>query len=119
MKNVEELLKNFLELLKKENRLLIESLRSKEASEELLETIKNKEQVLSEILSLEKKDVEPFEKLLIDIENFTQRNKILANGNIEFINEVFEAIFEENSTKQYTKDGSLETKRETILNKKA
>lgn len=119
MKDIEKLLEHFLELLKDENRLLIESIKSKEASDELLKVIEEKEMVLTKILSLDKKDVEPYKNLLIEIEELTNRNKLLANNNIEFINEIFESIFEKNSTKQYTKDGSLEKPRETILNKKA
>lgn len=118
MEKAKKLLEKFLDLLEKENTLLIESIKSKEASNTLLETIEEKEITLTKILKLEKKDVEPYKELLFKIDDLTQRNKLLASNNLEFINDIFEAIYEKNSTTQYTKDGNIEKKRETILNKK-
>ena len=117
MKNIEKILEEFIKLLEDENRLLIESINKKSASDKLLEVVEKKEKTLSTILSFDKKDVAPYRELLKKIDELTQRNKILANSNIEFINELFESIFED-STKQYTKDGNLASNSKTILNKK-
>ena len=115
----QELLQNFIELLKEENKYLIESIKNKEISEQLLDVVKRKEKLLYEILSLDKKEVEPFEEELRQIDEWTQRNKSLAINNIEFINDIFDAIYSQNVPTKYTKDGKISTAKEGFFNKKA
>ncbi len=113
-----DLLAQFIELLKKENRYIIQSIREKEASQQLMEIVKQKEEILQKILSLEKEDIEPFKSELEEIDHWTQRNRALAINNMEFINEVFEAIYSQKSPTQYTKDGTIKKQKEGLFNKK-
>jgi len=118
MERKREVLNRFLELLKEENRYLIQSIRDKEASAKLLEVVKRKEELLQEILSWEREEVTPFFNELKEIDEWTQRNYSLAINNIEFINEIFDAIYHKDTPAQYTKDGSLSSKKEGLFNKK-
>ena len=112
------LLDRFVELLQEENKYIIESIRDKEASQKLLEVIEQKEELLKQILALKKEDIQPFHKELEEIEHWTQRNRALAINNMEFINEVFEAIYSQKSPTQYTKDGTMKSQKEGLFNKK-
>ncbi len=113
-----KLLQRFIDLLKDENRYIIESIKDKTASENLTQTIQKKEELLRQILALDKEEVEPYQEELKKIDEWTQRNKMLALNNMEFINEVFEAIFSQDSPSQYTKDGNITSKKEGFFNKK-
>ena len=115
----QELLQNLIQLLMEENKYLIESIKNKKVSEQLLDVVKKKEKLIYEILLLDKKAVEPFEEELRQIDEWTQRNKSLAINNIEFINEIFDAIYSQNVPPKYTKDGKISTVKEGLFNKKA
>jgi vacuolar-type H+-ATPase subunit I/STV1 len=119
MKRLQELLERFKELLQEENRLLIQSVKDKEASQKILELVNQKEQLLGEIVGYNKEDLEKFRDLLEEIDELSQRNRALAVNNLEFINEIFDAIFSVNAPTQYTKDGNLSSKKEGLFNKKA
>ncbi len=112
------LLDRFLDLLKEENALLIQSVKDKNAAKKLEEVVAKKEEVLRQILALEREDIEPFADELQEIDAWTERNKTLAVNNIEFINEIFDAIYAQNSPTQYTKDGTISTKKKGFFNKK-
>ncbi|SMC09316.1 hypothetical protein [Nitratiruptor tergarcus] len=116
--NAQELLNQFIEELKKENKLLIESVKEKDASSRLMEIVQRKEEILRQILSLEKEEVEPYQEELQLIDELTERNKSLAVNNIEFINDIFDAIYAANSPTKYTKDGNITTSKEGFFNKK-
>ncbi len=116
--NPKELLDRFLELLQEENRLLIQSIKEKKAAADLEEVVRQKEDILRQILALEKEDIEPFSEELAQIDAWTERNRTLAVNNIEFINEIFDAIYAQNAPTQYTKDGMITKKKEGFFNKK-
>lgn len=115
----QELLQKFIHLLQEENKYLIESIKNKEISKQLLDTVRKKEKLLNEIVSLKKEDVEPYENELRQIDEWTQRNKSLAINNIEFVNEIFDAIYSQKVPTKYTKDGKISTTKEGFFNKKA
>ena len=119
MEALQELLSRFIELLEEENRLLIQSVKDKDAAQKLLELVTQKESVLKEIVRYNKEELQKHEDLLKRIDELTQRNRALAINNIEFINEIFDAIFSVNAPTQYTKNGSLSAKKEGLFNKKA
>ncbi len=119
MKRLQELLGEFKALLEEENRLLIESIKDKEASDKILKNVAKKEKVLQEIIGYNKEDLEKFRELLEEIDELSQRNRALALNNIEFINDIFDAVFSASAPTQYTKDGNLSTKKEGLFNKKA
>ncbi len=116
--NIAQLLHEFIDLLQEENEALIESIKNKEASQRLYKIIDQKERLLQDILSLNKEDIEPFKEELEEIDHWTHRNKMLAVNNMEFINELLEAIYSQGSPSQYTKDGSITSKKEGFFNKK-
>ena len=118
MKRLQELLQEFKRLLEEENRLLIESVRDKEASQKILQIVGQKEKILKEMVGYNKEEFGPFRKLMEEIDELTGRNRALAINNIEFINEIFDAVFSVNAPTQYTKDGSLSSKKEGLFNKK-
>ncbi len=117
--DIQALLQKFIELLKKENDYLIQSINDKEASQKLIEIVQKKEEILQQILALEPKDVEPYKADLAQIDHWTQRNQALAVNNIEFINEIFDAIYGKESATQYTKDGTISNQKKGFFNKKA
>jgi len=116
--NTQELLKRFIELLESENRLLIQSVKDRGASDKLMEIVAQKEELLRQILSLEKEDVESYQEELRQIDEWTERNRSLAVNNIEFINEIFDAIYTSNAPTKYTKDGNITTSKEGFFKKK-
>ncbi|BCD61887.1 hypothetical protein NitYY0826_C0750 [Nitratiruptor sp. YY08-26] len=116
--NVQELLKDFIELLKEENELLINSVKDKDVSSKLMKVVEQKEKLLHDILALEKEDVEQFTQELRLIDEWTERNRSLAVNNIEFINDIFDAIYAANAPTKYTKDGNISTSKEGFFNKK-
>ncbi|NPA04088.1 MAG: hypothetical protein GXO61_04420 [Epsilonproteobacteria bacterium] len=118
MERKKEVLKEFIRLLEEENSYIIKSLQEKEASAKLLEIVQKKEELLQEILSWEKEEVKPFLEELRVIDELSQRNYALALNNIEFINEIFDAIYTKDTPTQYTKDGNLSSKKEGLFNKK-
>ena len=115
---IKNLLDKLIDLLEKENRLLIKTINDTKYSQELIKVLEEKQKALFEISRLEEKDLLPFKEELNKIKSLTDRNMQLAQNNLEFIEEVFEAIFEEESPKQYTKDGEIQTKKEGLFNKK-
>jgi len=117
MKRLQELLQEFKRLLEEENRLLIESVRDKEASQKILQIVGQKEKILKEMVGYNKEEFGPFRKLMEEIDELTGRNRALAINNI-VINEIFDAVFSVNAPTQYTKDGSLSSKKEGLFNKK-
>ncbi len=117
--DTQALLRQFIELLKEENRCLIQSINDKKASQELIDTVQKKEELLHQILALEPEDVQPYKEDLEQIDHWTQRNRALAINNIEFINEIFDAIYNKDTPTQYTKDGTISNKKEGFFNKKA
>ncbi len=114
-----ELLEKFLSLLEQENRYLIESVNNKEASAKLFAIVEQKEELLKEILALDKEALAPFVQELQKIDELTQRNRALAINNMEFVNEIFDAIYSQYTPTQYTKDGNISQSKEGIFNKKA
>ncbi len=114
----QDLLEKFIELLKNENRLLIESIKDKEASQKLMEIVDSKEELLRQILTLEKEEIEKYQEELRQIDELTERNRSLAVNNIEFINEIFDAIYAANAPTKYTKDGNITKSKEGFFNKK-
>lgn len=116
---VKHILESYKNLLQKENSLLIKSLQDSAISQELLEVVEKKEDLLKQILGLDPGAVEGFEEELATIDMWMERNRILAIENIEFVNEIFDAIYAKNSSTQYTKDGTIYNKKEHIFNKKA
>ncbi len=117
--DTQALLQKFIELLKEENRYLIQSINDKRASQELIDTVQKKEKLLQQILTLKPEDVKPYVENLEQIDHWIQRNRALAINNIEFINEIFDAIYSKDSPTQYTKDGTISNKKESFFNKKA
>ncbi len=115
----EELLQEFIELLEQENRSLIESIKEKEISQQLLDIVEKKEKLLQKILSLHKEDVEPFKDKLRQIDEWSERNRSLAINNIEFVNDILDAIYSKDLPQKYTKEGKISTTKEGFFRKKA
>ena len=106
----EKLLQELIWLLEEENRYLIESITNKELSEKLLNIVEKKEELLKEIFALSKEDVKPFKEKLQKIDELSERNSTLAINNIEFINDIFDAIYSKNLPPKYTKEGKISSK---------
>ncbi|MRJ03351.1 MAG: hypothetical protein GXO19_06765 [Epsilonproteobacteria bacterium] len=118
METLGQLLDRFETLLEEENRLLVESIKDKGAAQRILELVAQKEKIFKRIADHSRSELLPYKERLELIDELTQRNKALAINNIEFINEIFDAVYSVSAPTQYTKDGSLTTKREGFLNKK-
>ena len=114
----EKLLKQYLTLLEKENRLLIETINNKESTKELQKLLEQKEKTLLKILELSKEEVAPYQDILKRIDEQNSLNKELALNNLEFIGSIFSALFEEKEIKQYNQNGQIKSKQTSFINKK-
>ena len=111
---MEALLKQFIELLEEENRLLVEVLKDSSLSERLEQVVAQKERILNELESSKEK-LQGYKEYLETIDNLSKRNQELASNNIAFIEELFQALFEEDTT-QYGDDGTTKTPKTNLLN---
>ncbi|WP_281951134.1 hypothetical protein [Nitrosophilus kaiyonis] len=115
---IQNILDNIINLLEEEKKLLIISLKDSKFSEDLKNIISKKQENLSKLASFEEKDILNFEKELKKIKMLNKENMNLAENNLKFIEDVFEAIFEKEETKQYTQNGEIKSKKEGLFNKK-
>ena len=105
-------LKNKLEEEKKE-------LLKLDDPERLLKIIDEKKEVLAKLAEFDKEDFKNYIDLIEEIERLSKRNLSLALNNMNLIDEIFEAIFEQETVKQYSPYGEqVSQPKSGILNKK-
>ena len=118
MDNILTLLNNLVEELEKEQKLLVITMKDWKYSQELLETVERKKQILDNLSKEEIKDITPYKELLEKIKTLSEENFQIGYGNIRFIEELFDSIFVE-SPKQYTSNGTtVSTEKKGLFNKK-
>jgi hypothetical protein len=113
-----ELLKQLIELLEKEHTALINTINDEAYSKELIEIVEKKQEVLYRIAETKKEKLLKHKELLEKIEEYSQKNMKIALNNLEFIENLFKAIFNDEETPKYTRNGELESKKEGLINKK-
>ncbi len=116
--NTENLLNQLIKKLEEEKQYILLSLKDRSYSDKLIQVVEEKKQIISKLSSLEKKDFEGLEEKLHKIKSLSEENMILALNNIQFIEDIFEAIFKEEETKTYSSEGSFSKETKSLINKK-
>ncbi len=114
---VEKLLNSLIKILEEEKKLIILSIKDKSYSENLLKTLEEKKKTIEKLSLLPKEDFKGFEDKLQLIKSLSEENLILALNNIQFIEDIFEAIFKE-ETKTYSSEGNFSKEPKSLINKK-
>ncbi len=116
MKKVNKLLDRLIDKLKEEKELLVKSIKDSKYIEELMDTVEEKREILSELSKYKKEDFKGFEDKLKEIESLGRSNLTLAANNIQFIEEIFSALFEE--PQKYDQTGNVSQEQKGLFNKK-
>jgi hypothetical protein len=114
--NVYELLQKLKDLLVLEKEYIIKAINDPNITEEINKVVLQKQSILSQIATFNPKDFEEFKDLIIQIQQLSRNNMILAESNLKFIESIFDSIFEESST--YSLEGQIKKQPSSILNKK-
>ena len=115
---IEKLLDNLIDKLEEENRLILECLKDKSCAEKLLNIVEEKEKIIKEISTYPKEDILKFEEKLVRIKHLSEENLALSMTNLQFIEDIFEAIFNDEETKTYSIEGSFSKEPKSLINKK-
>ncbi|WP_029521058.1 hypothetical protein [Persephonella sp. IF05-L8] len=117
MKKVENLLDRLIDKLKEEKNLLIESITDSSVSEKLMKVIEEKREILSELSQFSVEDLEQFQDKVETIQSMSRLNLNIAANNAQFIEELFDIIFDE--PQKYDQSGSITGKQQKgFINKK-
>ncbi len=116
MENLDVLLDKLIELLKEEKQLLVTSIKDGTLAERLMTVIDNKKEILFKISQFSQEDLEKFEEKLLQIKQLSDINLNLAANNLQFIDELFSAIFEE--PQKYDQSGAVKQNQKGLFNKK-
>ncbi len=116
MENLEKLLDKLIACLEEEKELLINSLKDSKLSEKLMEIVDTKREILLKISQLSREDLEKHQEKLKEIKRLSDINLNLAVNNIQFIDEIFSAIFEE--PQKYDQSGAVKQNQKGLFNKK-
>jgi intracellular sulfur oxidation DsrE/DsrF family protein len=122
MDKIEKILENLINLLEKENKLLINAINDDKAPEEIMKIVEEKQSLLSELANFEVKDFENLsqtlkEKIKINkIKELTAINQTIASYNLNLIEEIFQAVFQSAAT--YSSEGESKKSSGILLNKK-
>jgi len=107
MDKIEKILKNLINLLEKENKLLINAINDDKAPEEIMKIVEEKQSLLSELANFEAKDFKNLPQTLKEkinkIKELTAINKTIVSSNLNLIEEIFQAIFQSATT--YSSEG--------------
>ncbi len=118
MDNIHKLLNDLIEELKKEQKLLVITIKDPKYSQELLDTVERKKQILERLSKEEISNPEKYKELLEEIKTLSEENFQIGYGNIRFIEDLFDSIFVE-SPKQYTSNGTtISSEKKGLFNKK-
>ena len=116
MKNVNNLLEELIEKLKKEKELLIKTIEDSKYVDDLINVIEEKRILLSQLSRYNKEELEVYKDKLYEIESLGKTNLTLAANNIQFIEEIFSALFEE--PQKYDQSGNISQEHKGLFNKK-
>jgi hypothetical protein len=120
MDKIEKILENLINLLEKENKLLINAINDDKAPEEIMKIVEEKQSLLSELANFEVKDFENLSPTLKEkinkIKELTAINQTIASSNLNLIEEIFQAVFQSATT--YSLEGESKKSSGVLLNKK-
>lgn len=114
----QQLLQRLIDLLEKEKELLIQAIADSKKSQELYDNVQKKEELLHKIMQLPKQEVAPHKELLAKIDEISRYNQTLAQNNISFLQELFDAITANNEPSKYTSEGSIQRPKKRFFTKK-
>ncbi|GAB6072152.1 hypothetical protein JCM14244_05290 [Venenivibrio stagnispumantis] len=113
---MEEILKALINKLEEEKEYLIKTLADKSYIDKLLNVVEEKRELILKLSQYEVEDLKKYPELVNKLRELSEYNMQLAMNNIQFIEGLFESIFE--TEKTYTKDGNVEVKKDSLFNKK-
>ncbi|WP_029521985.1 hypothetical protein [Persephonella sp. KM09-Lau-8] len=117
MEKIGNLLDQLIEKLEEEKNLLIESIKDSSVSEKLMKVVEEKRGILSELSQFSAEELEPFQDKLETIQSMSKINLNIAANNAQFIEELFNMIFDE--PQKYDQTGSIKGKQQKgFINKK-
>jgi flagellar biosynthesis/type III secretory pathway chaperone len=120
MDKIEKILENLINLLEKENKLLINAINDDKAPEEIMKIVEEKQSLLSALANFEVKDFENLPRTLKEkinkIKELTAINQTIASSNLNLIEEIFQAVFQSATT--YSSEGESKKSSGSLLNKK-
>jgi len=113
---MEEILKALINKLEEEKEYLIKTLTDKSYIDKLINVVEEKRELILKLSQYEVEDLKKYPELVNKLRELSEYNMQLAMNNIQFIEGLFESIFE--TEKTYTKDGNVEVKKDSLFNKK-
>jgi len=113
----ESILNSLIEKLKKERDLIIQAISDKNKVKELENVIKEKENLLKELATIPPEELSKHKEKVEDIKKLSKINMNLALDNMEFIEDIFSSIFEDEAQK-YNQKGYIQQEQKSLFNKK-
>ena len=115
---LEKLLDELIDKLNEEKDLLVLSLKDRKKSEALLKVVEEKKQIIERLSKFSEEEISKFEDKVIQIKKISEENLALALNGIQFIEEIFDAIFEGEEIKTYSSKGDFPKESKGFINKK-
>lgn len=117
MKPIAPLLDLLIQKLRQEKELIIKSAANSASSQQLLDVVEEKKELLLQLGTFERGDFEGYQEKLDLIKRLSEENMQLAAGGLGFIEELFETLFGD-STPHYNEYGTVSSKKEGLFTKK-
>ncbi|NPA52373.1 MAG: hypothetical protein GXO22_05720 [Aquificae bacterium] len=114
---VETLIDKLIKKLEEEKEALLYTLKDKTYSEKLLGIVEEKKELISKLSTYSKEDFVGLEDRLEKVKHLSQENMIFAMNNIQFIEDIFEAVFKQ-EIKTYSSKGDISKESKSLINKK-
>jgi len=97
MDKIEKILENLINLLEKEDKLLINAINDDKAPEEMMKIVEKRQSLPSDLAKFEVKDFENLSQTLKEeinkIKELTSINQTIASSNLNLIEEIFSTCF--------------------------
>ncbi|NPA54346.1 MAG: DUF1682 domain-containing protein [Aquificae bacterium] len=113
----EEILNKLIKKLEEERSLIVRAIETQEHIEKLTKVINEKQKLLELIKSLNPEELKKYKEKLEMIQKLSKVNMSLALDNLQFIEEVFSIVFN-NETRKYDQSGSITQDSKNFFNKK-
>jgi len=114
---VENILDRLVDKLKEERFYIVKAIESKDYIEKLQRVIGEKEALIKELSNMPEEFIKENREKIEEIQKLSRLNMSLAMENIQFIDEIFSAIFNDD-TQKYNQNGYIQQEQKSLFNKK-
>ncbi len=114
---IENTLDKLIRKLEEEKILIVRAIEAQDHIEKLVKVIEEKQKLLEELKSLPQEELKKYKDKIEEIQKLSKVNMSLAIDNLQFIEEVFSVVFQ-NDTKKYDQSGSIKQEQKSLFNKK-